>query len=65
VVDVLDREIELVSVAVMRPAIFGPAVGEHALQRNAMLLVEPDHLVVEEVRGGEQGLAVPRVAASP
>ena len=32
VVDVLDRQIELVFVAVVGPAIFGPAVGEHALQ---------------------------------
>jgi hypothetical protein len=49
VVDVLDREIELVFVAVMGSAIFGPPVGQHALQRNIVLLVEGDHPVVEEI----------------
>ena len=58
VVDVLDRQIELVFVAVVGPAIFGPAVGEHALQGNVVLLVERDHPVVEQVCGGERGLAV-------
>ena len=32
VVDVLDREIEFVFVAVVGSAIFGPPVGQHALQ---------------------------------
>ena len=54
VVDVLDREIELVFVAVVGSAIFGPPVGQHALQGNVVLLVERDHPVVEEI-GGDQG----------
>ena len=58
VVDVLDRQIELVFVAVVGPAVFGPAVGEHALQGDAVLLVERDHPVVEQVCGGQRGLAV-------
>ena len=57
-VSVLDRQIELVFVAVVGPAIFGPAIGEHALQGDAVLLVERDHPVVEQVCGGERGLAV-------
>ena len=36
VVDVLDRQIELIFVTVVGPAIFGPAVGEHALQGNGV-----------------------------
>ena len=56
VVDVLDREIELVFVAVVGSAIFGPPVGQH--QGNVVLLVERDHPVVEQVGGGERGLAV-------
>jgi len=51
--------------AVVGPAIFGAAVGERALQGDGVLLVERDHPVVEQVGGGERGLAVPRVAASP
>jgi hypothetical protein len=58
VIDVLDRQIEFVFVAVVGPAIFSPAVGEHALQRNVVLVVERDHPVVEQVGGGERGLAV-------
>src|SRR5271165_4135373 len=58
VVDVLDRQIELVFVAVMRSAKFGSAIGEHALQGNVVLLVERDHAVVEQVGGGERGLAI-------
>jgi hypothetical protein len=57
-VNVLDRQIELVFMAVVGPAIFGPAVGEQALQGNLVLLVERDHPVVEQVCGGERGLAV-------
>ena len=57
VVDVLDREIKLVFVAVVGPAVFGPAVGEHALQGDVVLFVERDHPVVEQV-GGERRLSV-------
>jgi hypothetical protein len=58
VVDVLDRKIELVFMAVVGPAIFRPPVGQHPLQGNAVLLVEGNDPVVEEVGGGKRGLAV-------
>jgi hypothetical protein len=47
---------ELIFVTVVGPAIFGPAVGEHALQGNGVLLIERDHRVVEQVCGGERVL---------
>lgn len=58
VVDVLDREIEFVFVSVVGSAIFGPPVGQHALEGNVVLLVERDHPVVEEVGGGQRRLSV-------
>lgn len=58
VVDVFDREIEFVFVSVVGSAIFGPPVGQHALQGNVVLLVERDHPVVEEVGGGQRRLSV-------
>ena len=58
VVDVLDGEVELVLVAVVRATIFGAPVGQHPLQHDAVLVVERDHPVVQQVGGGERGLAV-------
>ncbi len=52
VVDILDRQIELVFVAVVGPAVLGPTVGD------VVLLVERDHPVVEQVCGGERGLSI-------
>ena len=54
---VLDRQIELVFVAVVGSAIFGPAVGEHTLQ-GMPFSAERDHPVVEQIGGGERGLSV-------
>ena len=34
------------------------AVSEHTLQGNAVLLIEQDHPVVEQIGGGERGLSV-------
>jgi hypothetical protein len=39
-VDVLYRQIELIFVAMVSPAIFGPLVGQHALQGDGVLLIE-------------------------
>jgi hypothetical protein len=47
VIDVLDGEIEFVFMPLGITAIFGSAIGEHALQRDAVLLVEGDHPVVQ------------------
>jgi hypothetical protein len=44
--------------AVVGSAIFGPPVGQHALQGNVVLLVERDHPVVEEFGGGQRRLSV-------
>jgi hypothetical protein len=47
VIDVFHGQVELVFVAVVCAAILGAAVGQHALQENAMLLVERDDPVTE------------------
>jgi hypothetical protein len=46
-VDVLDGEIEFVFMPLGITTIFGSAIGEHALQWNAVLLVEGDNAVVQ------------------
>ena len=53
-----DGEVELVFVALVGAAIFGAAIGEHPLQHDAVLLVERDHPVVEQIGGGDRRLAV-------
>ena len=45
-------------VAVVGTAIPGPPVGQHPPQHDAMLIVEQDHSVGEQVGGGEWGLTV-------
>jgi hypothetical protein len=47
VIDVLDGEIEFVFMPLGIAAIFCSAIGEHALQRDAVLLEEGDHAVVQ------------------
>ena len=58
VIDVLDGEIEFVLVAVVGAAIFCAAIGQHALQGDVVLVVEWDDPVVEQVGGGQRGLAI-------
>ena len=40
--------------AVVRSAVFGAAIGQHAKQRNVVLLEERQHAIVQEVRGGDR-----------
>ena len=47
VIDVLDGEIEFVFMPLGISAIFCSAIGEHALQWDAVLLMEGDHAVVQ------------------
>ncbi len=65
VIDVLDGEIEFVFVPFGIAAIFGSAIGEHALQRDAVLLEEGDDAVVQEIGGGDRRLAVIESLAKP
>ena len=44
-IDVLDRQVELVLVPLRRAAIFGAAVGEDAADRNLVLVEERHHPV--------------------
>lgn len=49
VVDVLDRQVKLVLVAIVLAAELGAAIGEDALQDDRMLVVERDHPIVQQV----------------
>ncbi len=58
VVDVLDREVELVVVRLRGGAILGASVGQHPAQLDAMLVEERHDTVVEQIGGGDRGLPV-------
>src|SRR5205823_12973569 len=57
VIDVLDRQVELVLVA-FPAAELGAAIGQHPAQPDAVLIVERHHPLVEDLGGGDRGLAV-------
>ena len=57
VIDVLDREVELVVVA-FTAAEFGAPVSQHARQPDAVLVVKWHHPVIEDLGRGDRGLAV-------
>ncbi len=58
VVDVFDREIQLVFVPLRVAAVFAAAVAQHAQELDLMLLEERQHPVVEQVGRCDQRLAV-------
>src|SRR6516162_7380746 len=57
VIDVLDREVELVFMA-LGPAKLGAAIGQHARQSDAVLVTERHHPVVEDFGRCDRGLAI-------
>ena len=56
-IDVLDREVELIFVA-LGATKFGAAIGQHPRQPDAVLVIERHHPVVEDLGGGDRGLAI-------
>ena len=58
VIDVLNGKIELVFVVLGIAAIFGAAIGQHALQLDAFFVEEGDDAVVQQIGGGERRLAI-------
>jgi len=58
VVDVLHRQVQFVLVVLALAAIFRATIGEHAQQRNFVLLEERQHTVVEQISRDQGGLAV-------
>src|SRR5436190_1073729 len=57
VIDVLDRQVELVLVA-FPAAELGAAIGQHPAQPDAVLIVERHHPIVEDLGGGDWRLSV-------
>ena len=57
-IDVLDGKIELVLVMIPLSTVLGSAIGEHAKQRNALLVEEGHDAIVEYVRSGQRVLSI-------
>src|SRR6516225_640743 len=57
VIDILDRQVEFILVA-LAAAELGAAVGQHSRQPDAVLVVERDHPVVDDLGRGDRCLAV-------
>jgi hypothetical protein len=57
VIDVLDREVELVVVA-FAAAEFGATVSQHPRQPDAVLVIERQHPIVEDLGRGDRRFAV-------
>src|SRR3974377_1358339 len=57
-IDVLDGEIKLVVVMLGVGAIFGSAIGQQALQLDALLVEEGDDAIVQEIGGGQRCFSV-------
>ena len=63
-VDILDGEMELIFVMLGIAAIFRAPIGKNALQRDAVLLVEGQNSVVEEIGRRDRCLAVVELGES-
>src|SRR5919201_4402164 len=57
-IDVLHREIELILMMLAVAAVLRPAVRENAQQRNALLLKEGQHAIVQHIGGDQSVLAI-------
>ena len=57
VIDVLDREVELVVVA-FTAAEFGATIGQHPRQPDSVLIIERHHSIVEDLGRGDWCLAI-------
>ena len=64
VIDVLDREVELVFVPLRIAAVLAAAVGQHAQQLDVVLLEERDHAIVEQIGRRDRRLAIVELGAS-
>jgi hypothetical protein len=58
VIDVLDREIQFVLVPLRVAAVFAAAIGEHPAERDAALLEERQHPVIQQIGRGDCRLDV-------
>ena len=55
VINIIDRQIQLVRVTVMASAILGSTIGKHPQQSHRMLLEKGQDLIVKQLCGGERG----------
>jgi hypothetical protein len=64
VIDILDREIELVFVPLWIAAIFAAAVGQHPQQPDLVVVEERKHPIIEQIRRCDRGLAIIELGAT-
>src|ERR1700756_263360 len=57
-INVLDREVELILVPLRVPAVFAPPVGQHAQQLDSLAIEEWKHTIIEQVGRCDRRLAV-------
>jgi hypothetical protein len=57
VIDVLDREVELIFMALPATEL-GAAIGQHPAKPDVVLIVKRHHPIVDDLGGGDRGLAV-------
>jgi hypothetical protein len=57
VVDVLNREIELVFMT-LGAAKLGAAIGQHARERDAVLVIKRHHPIIEDLGRGDRRFAI-------
>jgi hypothetical protein len=58
VVDILDRQVELVLVPLRVAAVFAAAIGQHPAERDGVFLIERQHPVIQQIGGGDRRLDV-------
>ena len=64
VIDVFDREVELVFVALRVAAVLAAAIGKHAQQLDIVLIEERQHAVIEQIRGRDRRFAIVQLGRS-
>ena len=64
-IDVLDSDVRLVPVSLRVGTILTAAIGQHAQQFDTVLLEEPKHPVIEQIRGRDRRLAMVKLGAPP
>ena len=64
VIDILDREIELIFMPFGVAAVFTAAVGQHARELHVMALEQRDHAVIDEIGGRDRRLSIVELGAN-
>jgi hypothetical protein len=64
VINILDREVELILVPLRVAAVLAATIGQHAQQLDLVAVEEWDHSIIQEVGRGDWGLAIIELGAA-